>query len=343
MKFEIVHPREVQIKENGVKRLAQVGQKITVKELPDRWDGEISWRCDRTGNVSNFVEVGGEFYEDIKQKVSSGRLPKKMFYEEQGFFSGRDRVYYEEDIIDWSATIRRKAAGLRLQGERIWKRSPGPVLKIASKQYGWHTSLVSGQPELRNDHLFTFHFGLDELESARDWLKSMIAEGRTGTFGELQINGGSVPFIDGAHLDAINVANTVRAEFSSASKLRNVPGPALGDFDSLNFWLGMRGRYSADWPPRYVPLDVTEIEDDTILRLLTHSAKIVGLLRKAGKKNFPQQSKNFNRHIERAEQWIAGKWPWRDGELRKLVNLTQNKDHHDDDGDDPQENPTVYY
>ncbi|MBY3433651.1 hypothetical protein HFN89_05760 [Rhizobium laguerreae] len=346
MKFDIVNSDEVLVKENGAKRLAKVSQRITIRSLPEKSDGEVTWTCERTGERDHFVEIDGEFFEDTKLTlVRNGQLPKPLFEKERWFFVGsRERCFYEEDIIDWSATIKRKAASLRLFGTKIWRRSPGPVLKIASKQYGWHTRLVSGQPELRNDHLFTFHFGLDELDEAKSWLAKLVAEGRPGSFGELEEKHFDGPYVKGVYLDAINAANTLRANFEGIFDVEYLSRGALKHYASLAFWLGNRDGREANWPPHYVPLDVSEMSDDDCMRLLRHSAELAGLIRKAGKKNFPQQSKNFDRHIRRAEEWIAGNWPGREGLLTKLAtlepetSLDKEGDHDEDDDDDP----TIY-
>lgn len=339
MQFEIIYPDWVKIKENGTSRQKQLRHGITIRPLSESWDGAITWTCERTGGTTQFVVIDGEFYEDIQLKLTNDRLPRNLFYDEEKFFlGGGDRAYVEEDIIDWSAAIKKKAVGLRLQGAKLWKHSPGPVLKIASKQYGWHTALVSGQPELRNDHLFSFHFGLDEIGDAKEWLASLVAEGRKGTFGKLKIDGVQGPFLQGAYLDAINVANTVRASFRTISEYDNVPTKAWKNLGGLTRGLG-RWEYDFDWPPRYFRLDVRDISPNEARKLLSDSAEIVGLVRTAGKKNFPQQSKNFDRHIRRAEKWMEKIWTWEDEILSKLVNPKPRSKPQD--GEDDEDGYTI--
>jgi hypothetical protein len=335
MKFEIVNPSDIILKEGDVKRSVSVRQMVAFKPLPEHWEGEVAWTCARTDETTRFIQTDGVYYEDTKLKlVQNGKLPKSLFYEEERFFWRKDRSYSEEDIIDWSSQVRRKAAGLRLQDINIWRRSPGPVLKIASKQYGWHTALVSGHPELRNDHLFSFHFGVDEIDEARAWLETLLREGRKGFFGTLTIKNVDGPFIPGAYLDAINAANTVRADFEYVYEVEYLSRKTLELFRTLRLWLG-EWNHRSEWPPEYRTFDLTEYQESDCVRLLKTAAEIVGNVRAAGKNNFPQQSKNFDRHMRKADKWISSIWGQHDA-LATLLNPAPPPAHnlYDDDEDD---------
>jgi hypothetical protein len=307
----------LQVIRNGVVRSAKVAQDVVFKPLPaDSVTGNVSFQHERTNRLDRFIFVGDDFFVDTGCKVGRSRPVTALFGDLIETWDMKPRP--ETDVIDWGEAIKARARMLFVDEETIWRRCPQPVLRVRSNPRGWDMSLVPGEANFSDDNMMCFHFGMNELSEAQDWMAGLAGSRETFS-GELMIDGEIARYLPGRRIDAWRVANAVRQDFRVLKEDPiHIPVSCLPLYFKMEEELGIDtgSRYRR---PRQRTTDFAAMEDKEALSLIETSAFLTGIVRHAGKLNFPRYARPFERHLFRWDRWMKQNDITRRSTLLRLV------------------------
>lgn len=302
---------------NGVVRNAKIAQDVVLKSLhTDNMTAKYSFQHERTNTLDRFISNGDDFFVDTGCKVERSRPVTTLFFDLLGSFGMRPLP--EPDVTEWGEAVKARARTLFCDHETIWRRCPQPVLKVVSNRRGWEMSLVPGEASFSQDNMMCFHFGMNELPEAQEWMAGLAGDRQTFG-GELTMDGQIASYIPGRRIDAWRVANAVRLDFRLLKDDPvHIPVSCLPLFFKLEDELGLEGG-SRFRRPRHRTTDFSAMTDKEALSLIETTAILSGTIRHAGKLNFPRYSRPYERHLFRWDRWMKKNDVSRESTLLSLV------------------------